>query len=169
MGPDRNTLRKLISENEGNRCFACGPENPHGLYMTFYTDEEALYSWVQPPEHMCGWENIVHGGIQGTIMDEVMGWAAVFLTKRIALTKQTTLSFIKPVLFDQGELLAESRVLKHSNEREVIMEGKIYQGSSEPCVIAQGTFGLFKVEDIRRLGLMDETSIGLFQRSLAQM
>ncbi|MDD5095282.1 MAG: PaaI family thioesterase [Dehalococcoidia bacterium] len=169
MGPDRKTLRRLVTENEGNRCFACGHENPHGLHMTFYTDEQVLYSWVQPPEHMCGWENIVHGGIQGTILDEIMGWGAAFFTKRIALTKQNTVSFKKPVLQDQGELLAECRILNRLSEREVVMEARIYQGDFEPCVTSQGTFGLFKIEDVRRLGLMDETSISLYQKAMEQM
>jgi acyl-coenzyme A thioesterase PaaI-like protein len=169
MNIDRKTLRQIPSISEENVCFGCSPENPYGLRMTFYADEEALYSWVTPPEYLCGWKNIVHGGIQATILDEVMGWAAICLTKRIPLTKETTVSFQKPVLLDRGELLVESRVLQYSGEREVIMQGKIYQGDSEPCATAQGTFGLFTVEAMRRFNAMDEGCLVSFEKLLAQL
>jgi acyl-coenzyme A thioesterase PaaI-like protein len=169
MNVDRNVLRQIPTISEENVCFGCSPENPHGLRMTFYTDGEALYSWVRPPDYLCGWKNIVHGGIQATILDEVMGWAAICLTKRIPMTKETSLRFQKPVLLDKGELLVESRVLEYSSEREAIMQGNIYQGGSEPCVTAQGTFGLFTVEALRRFNVMDEGTLESFQRLIAQL
>lgn len=169
MNVDRNTLRQLSTGVDGNVCFACSPENPHGLHMTFYTDDEVIYSWVQPPDYVCGWKNVVHGGILATILDEAMGWATLFLTKRFALTKETKLSFHKPVLLDKGELLAESRLLQHSGEREVIVQGKIYQGDSEPCVTAQGTFGVFTIDAVSKLNIMDKEALDWFQTVLAQL
>lgn len=169
MNIDRNSLRQLPTEVDGNVCFVCSPENPHGLHMTFFADDEAVYSWVHPPDHVCGWKNVIHGGILATILDESMGWATLFLTKRFALTKETRLSFHKPVLLDKGELLAESRLLKYSSEREVIMQGKIYQGDSAPCVTAEGTFGIFTFEAARKLNTMDEDALDWFQIVLAQL
>jgi acyl-coenzyme A thioesterase PaaI-like protein len=168
MNIDRKTLRQIPSVSEENVCFGCSPENPYGLHMTFYTDGEALYSWVTLPDYLCGWKNVIHGGIQATILDETMGWAALCLTKRIPLTKETTLAFRRPVLLDRGELLVESRVVQYSGEREVIMQGKIYQDDPEPCVTAQGTFGLFTVEAIRRLNVIDEGCLSSYLRLLPQ-
>ena len=169
MNIDRKTLRQIPSVSDENVCFGCSPDNPHGLRMTFYTNDEALYSWVSPPDYLCGWKNIIHGGIQATLLDEVMGWAAICLTRRIPLTKETTLKFRKPVLLDKGELLVESRVFQYPGEREVIMQGAIYQGDSEPCVTAQGTFGLFTVEALRRFNIMDEGCLEAFQRMLTRL
>ncbi|MGV8073033.1 MAG: PaaI family thioesterase [Syntrophobacteraceae bacterium] len=169
MNIDKNTLRRIPSVSEDNICFGCGPENPYGLRMVFYTDGEALYSWVQPPDYLCGWKNVLHGGIQATILDETMGWAAMCLTKRIPLTKEITLSFKKPVIFDRGELLVESRILQHLGNREVIMQGNIYQGNSEPCITAQGTVGLFPVEALRRMHIMHEGCLDSFKRFMAEL
>ena len=101
-------LRELPNSRNHN-CFGCSPVNPSGLQMRFFTDGRAVYSRVKVPEHLCGWSNIVHGGVLTTILDEVMSWSAIPLLKRIALTKGIAVEFIKPVQVG-GELQAEGRV-----------------------------------------------------------
>ena len=78
---------KLLPNDRGHRCFGCSPLNPHGLQMTFYTNETSVFSKVKVPEHLCGWNNLVHGGVLTTIMDEIMSWAAIYLLKQIPMTK----------------------------------------------------------------------------------
>jgi len=53
-------------------CFACGPDNPHGLHLTFrFEGDEYVCDFV--PEHFHqGWAGIVHGGIVATLLDETM-------------------------------------------------------------------------------------------------
>ena len=169
MEINRNSLRQLPTRIDGNKCFVCGPENPHGLHMTFYTDAEAVYSWIQLPDHFCGWENIVHGGVLATIMDETMGWATLVLTKRFAMTKETRLSFHKPVLLDKGEIRVESRLAEFSSERELIMEGKLFQGGSDPCVTSRGSFSVFTLEAIGKLDILDKESFDWIQALLGQL
>ncbi len=169
MDIDRNALRQLPTQIDGNDCFVCSPDNPHGLHMTFYTDTEAVYSWVQLPDHICGWKNIVHGGILATILDETMGWATLVLTKRFAMTKETRLSFHKPVLLDKGEMRVESRLVEYSGGREVIMEGRLYQGDSDPCVTARGSFSVFTIEASSKLDLLDKESLDWIHALLEQL
>lgn len=169
MGLDRNTMRKLTTIGGGNNCFGCGAENPHGLRMVFYTDEEALYSWVQPPEHMCGLGSMVHGGILSLILDEIMAWGAAFFTKRLVVTKETTLRFHKPALQGRGELMAKAELVGRPSEREVVIEGKIYQREgSKPCTTAKSVFTTAEVDDLRRLGTIDHALLDAFQQSIDQ-
>ena len=98
-----------------------------------------------------------------------MGWAAMCLTKRVPLTREAALNFQKPVLLDRGEILMGSRVVQCSGGRELIMQEKIYQGDSEPCVTVQGTFGLFMVETIRRFDLMDGGMLSAFPKLFPQL
>jgi acyl-coenzyme A thioesterase PaaI-like protein len=137
--------------------------------MTFYTDGEALYSWVTPPAHVCGWKNILHGGILTTILDETMGWAVICLLKRFPLTKETTVSFSRPVLLDKGEIRVESRIVQYPGDRQVIVQGEVYQGNDEPSVSALGTFGLFSVEAIQRFNVLDEAALSTFRGLLRQL
>ena len=168
MEVDRNTLRPLASEAENNFCFGCSPQNPHGLHMTFYTDDETLYSWVNVPEYLCGWGNVVHTGIQAAILDEIMGRGAVYLSKCIAITTGITLNLNKPVFWDKGELLAQTRMIEYCGEREVIMQGEIFQDHPEPNVTAQATFRLFTPESIGRFNIMNQTALNWFQKLVTQ-
>lgn len=37
-----------ISEKEGYNCFACAPNNEHGLHMEFYEDEDDVVCYWNP-------------------------------------------------------------------------------------------------------------------------
>lgn len=53
-------------------CFCCGEKNPLNLKMQFRYENEKLLSEVIFPKEYQGFNNIVHGGILGTVLDEVM-------------------------------------------------------------------------------------------------
>ncbi len=59
-------------------CFACGPNNSIGLKMAFHEEGDAYVGVFHPrPEHQ-GYDDIVHGGLISTALDEVMArwlWA----------------------------------------------------------------------------------------------
>jgi acyl-coenzyme A thioesterase PaaI-like protein len=59
-------------------CFACGRDNPNGLQIHFEIDATgaAAASWV-PARAWEGFENVIHGGILTTAMDEAMAKAVV--------------------------------------------------------------------------------------------
>jgi len=52
-------------------CFVCGINNPIGLKLKFYTDDEGrCIARFQPkPEHQ-GYPGQLHGGIISTLLDE---------------------------------------------------------------------------------------------------
>lgn len=161
MESDRN-LRELPNSRNHN-CFGCSPVNPSGLQMRFFTDGSAVFSRVQVPEHLCGWSNIVHGGVLTTILDEVMSWSAITLLKRIALTRGIAVEFIKPVHVS-SELKAEGRVRETGDKNDAVTEGILYDASGEPCARASATFKVFSPAVARRLGIADEASIAWFER-----
>jgi acyl-coenzyme A thioesterase PaaI-like protein len=53
-------------------CFCCGEKNPLGLKMKFRYEGEKILSDVLVPKELQGFANVVHGGILGTIMDELI-------------------------------------------------------------------------------------------------
>ena len=74
MNPDKAYRTLPNMENHG--CFGCGSMNPSGLRMKFFTDETSIVSWVNVPQHLCGWSNLVHGGVISTLLDEIVGRSA---------------------------------------------------------------------------------------------
>jgi uncharacterized protein (TIGR00369 family) len=161
MNPS-NSLRE-IPNSRNHKCFGCSPVNPSGLRMQFLTDGQAVYSRVRVPAHLCGWSNIVHGGVLSTILDEIMSWAAIHLLKRIALTRTMTVEFIKPVQVG-SDLEAQARVRETNGQNDATTEGVIYGQKGDACARATATFKVFSPAVARRLGIADEASIEWFER-----
>lgn len=147
---------KLLPTRENHRCFGCSPTNLSGLHMRFYTDEKALYSWLRVPPHLSGWQDIVHGGVTTTILDEVMGWSAIYLLKTLVLTKSISVDFLKPVFIEQ-ELRAEGWVIEKRGDREAVMKGLLFDSSGTLCSRARGVFALFTPEMAGKFGF-DESA-----------
>jgi uncharacterized protein (TIGR00369 family) len=68
----------MKKQPNSDHCFICGRENPHGLYMTFYDNEQdEVCSEYAVPEAYQSYPGIVHGGIVAAMLDEVVGRVAM--------------------------------------------------------------------------------------------
>jgi len=143
---------------DSHLCFACGPANAAGLKMRFFANQDSVVSWLTVPDHLQGWNKLVHGGVTSTILDEIMSWAAIHLLKTIILTKSMRVEFRKPVFIGQP-LRAVGRVVEIKNEREAVMEGLLYGPEDEVCAEARGNFALLKPKVARKLGIVDEQAL----------
>lgn len=138
--------------NDDHTCFACGPANPHGLHMRFLTDGEAVFSRLTVPDHLRGWNNMVHGGVISTILDEVMSWAAIHLIKSIIVTRTMSTDFLKPVFIGQ-QLTAEARITEICSRKEALLQGHLYNHKNVLCAAARGSFALLKPKVAEKLGI----------------
>lgn len=136
-------------------CFGCSPTNPSGLQMRFHGNKESVVSWLTVPQHLCGWNNLVHGGVVTTILDEIMSWAALYLLKKVIVTRTITIEFVKSVYIKE-ELKAVGKVLEIRSEKEAIMGGFIYNSKGDLCTRSTGNFALLKPKIAKRLGVVDE-------------
>ncbi|MEN6439197.1 MAG: PaaI family thioesterase [Syntrophobacter sp.] len=164
MNPEKDL--RLLPVRENQLCFGCSPLNPSGLHMRFHTDGTALFSWLEVPEHLIGWENMVHGGVITTILDEIMGWSAIYLLKRMTLTKSISIDFLKPV-YSQTRLRAEGRLVEVKSEREALMEGLLFDSNDSLRSRAFGTFALFPPDAAKKMGMMDELSVESVERLIS--
>jgi acyl-coenzyme A thioesterase PaaI-like protein len=87
----------LIPRLEGYHCFACGTENPIGLKMSFYCLGRTVRSDLTLSEKHVGWENIVHGGVISTVLDEIMGWAVIAFKREFFVTRKIEVRYLRPV------------------------------------------------------------------------
>ena len=94
---EKNNDPKHLPNRETHNCFGCSPINASGLQMKFSTDESTVFSRLTVPDHLCGWDRLVHGGVISTILDEIMSWTGIYMLKQITMTKSMTVDFIKPV------------------------------------------------------------------------
>lgn len=103
-------------------CFACGKDNPNGLYMEFTDEGEYYVSHWRPQPHHQGWHRILHGGLVSTLLDEVMTWRLVSRGIK-AVTAEMTVRLKAPTPLDQ-ELTIRARVV--SQRRNIyVVEGEL--------------------------------------------
>jgi len=160
---EKKQLMELENFDDGRECFACGPDNPVGLRMTFYTDGETVYSWLNVSRRLCGWQNILHGGIISTIMDETMSWTAHHLIKKLILTRSITVDFLFP-LYVESDIRAEGWINRLNSEREATLEARLINAKGKVCAQAKGSFALLTPKIARRLGVIEESIIQKFEQ-----
>jgi len=93
-----NEERIDIPKIEGHHCFACGTENPKGLNLHFYRSGDAICTDITLERNHEGWENIAHGGIISTLIDETMSWAILFFKRVFFVTRKMEVKYVRPVL-----------------------------------------------------------------------
>ena len=131
--------------------------------MKFYANDSLVYSKVTVPKHLVGWNNLIHGGILSTILDEIMSWAAIYLLKRITLTKSMAIEFLKPVYVEQT-LRVEGKVLELISKHEAVMEGCLSNGDGTICTRSTATFAIFSPAVAKRLGIANEEHLSWFEQ-----
>jgi uncharacterized protein (TIGR00369 family) len=130
-----------------NYCFACGKDNPKGMRLKFYSDEETRRTFCKfkLPRHLQGPPGHAHGGIIATILDEAMGKVNKFRSV-VALTRSMNVQYLKPVPLGQPLTVTgwEQRVegREHTNVAEIATE------NGE--VLARST-GVFVVVDVAKM------------------
>ena len=100
-------MKKIVNpyvKIEGYNCFACSPNNENGLQMKFVEEGEYLTCEWKPKGFMQGYNNVLHGGIQATLMDEIASWFIQIKLKTAGVTSNMNLRLKRTVPTDQGNL-----------------------------------------------------------------
>ncbi len=100
-------MKKILNpyvKVKGYNCFACSPNNENGLQMTFVEQGDYLISEWMPKGFMAGYNNILHGGIQATLMDEIASWFIQVKMKTAGVTSNMNLRLKRTVQTNQGPL-----------------------------------------------------------------
>ena len=119
-------------------CFACGRENPLGLHLDeFALDGAEVRATFTPRAEYRGSENVLHGGVTATALDEILVWAGILLEKVMTVTGTLELKYRKPVPLDQ-EIQVSGKVDERSGRRMQI-SGRL-SVDDVPLVIGSGLY-----------------------------
>jgi acyl-coenzyme A thioesterase PaaI-like protein len=134
-----------IMEKQPNSrmCFVCGIENPIGLKLKFYTDDqERCIARLRPgPEHQ-GYPGQLHGGIISSLLDETMG--RVLTPKNVwAMTGRLEVKFAKPVPLDQELTVVGELTRSRSRAYEAKGEIRLPDGA----VLVEGSGVYIRIPD----------------------
>lgn len=127
-------------QDEG-MCFACGPNNPIGLKLEFaFEGNKYVARFIPLSEHQ-GYDNITHGGIIGTLLDEAMA-KLVYAKGYMAVTAQLSIKYRKPA--HTGEVLIVSGWIK-SEPKSRIIDCASEIRNPQGILIAEAEGRMFKV------------------------
>lgn len=95
---------------ENHYCFACSKHNPIGLKLKFIEDGDYVISKWIPKKEYTGFHNVLHGGIQAVLMDEVAAWCVQIKHKTSGVTSKLETRYKKPIYINGGELTIKSHI-----------------------------------------------------------
>ena len=86
-------IPRLDVENTARLCFACSQENPIGLKLRPVHDGEKVTAEFTAGKFHQGWNDVVHGGILYTLLDEVTAYAMLCHGIEFGVTAKSEIRF----------------------------------------------------------------------------
>lgn len=93
-----------------NYCFACGERNPIGFQLKIIETEKGVKSEFIPKKEYEGYQDIIHGGIIATLLDEMIAWACRKKGYQ-AVTAELQIRYKKPMVLNK-KYFAYGRIIK---------------------------------------------------------
>jgi uncharacterized protein (TIGR00369 family) len=142
-------IRNPFTGLEGYDCFGCSPDNPIGLKMEFKEDGEFITSEWNPSPHLQGYLNILHGGIQATLMDEIASWTVYIKAKTGGVTAVLKVEYIKPVYINRGPIFLKGKLVK-TDKRIATVCVELFNNENILCSKAMIDYYVFPEEIARQ-------------------
>ncbi len=126
-------MGKDLKLQDNGFCFVCGRDNPNGLKLIFTSKNGKVTSEFTPSIIHQGYQDITHGGIISTILDEAMIYAA-FQDGLFPITAELTVRFKKPLMIGQAAII-EAEIVKR-NSRLVTAQARLVR-KEDSSIIAE--------------------------------
>jgi len=139
-------IRNPFTEVCDYNCFGCSPNNQMGLKMEFFEDGEEIVSIWNPEHHFDGYINVLHGGIQSTLIDEIAYWTVLIKLKTSGVTARLDVRLKKPLYTNNGKIRLRAK-LAELKGRVAIIDVKIYNSEKEICASAKVYYYTYPLEE----------------------
>ncbi|MFA6923512.1 MAG: PaaI family thioesterase [Bacteroidales bacterium] len=130
-------IKNPFVECENYNCFGCSPHHPFGLKMEFFEEGDEVIAFWEPDDLYQGWNNILHGGIQATLMDEIASWIVFVKLKTSGVTSKMEIKLKKPVFTNKGKLTLKASIACVNKK---IAKINVYLFDSENILCAESNF-----------------------------
>lgn len=128
-------IENPFAEIEGHNCFGCSPKNPYGLNLNFTLEGDLVRCEWLPGKNYQGYKNVLHGGIQATIMDEIASWSVFVLLKTAGVTSKLEVYYKRPCLITDNPIQLTAR-LEEMNGNIANLYVELFDSAGKLC-----TFG----------------------------
>ena len=136
------TLLNPYEKESGFNCFGCSEQNQTGLRMKFLETPEGVISKWKPDKKFEGYFNILHGGIQATMVDEISSWVINMKLDTAGVTSKMEIEYLKPVTLENDEITIQG-IIEKVEKRHVIINAEIFDHNNQLCTKAKVTYFLY--------------------------
>jgi beta-phosphoglucomutase family hydrolase len=144
-------IPRLDVEYTARLCFACSQENPIGLKLKPVHDGEKVTAEFTAGKFHQGWNDVVHGGILYTLLDEVTAYAMLCHGIELGVTAKSEIRF-KQVAPINEPIQASAWVTKLTKR---LVETKGVLTLKDNTVIADGNFLFYVLRQSKKTILWD--------------
>ncbi len=128
-------------------CFGCSPDNHFGLRMEFFEDGNEIISEWTPSQHLQGYTNVLHGGIQSTLMDEIAYWVVLIKLKTAAVTSKIEIKLKKTVYMDKGNIFLRAKLVEVIRDKIAHVYVSLSDSENKICATGNIYYYLFSLEE----------------------
>ena len=119
------------SRPDANHCFVCGPDNPNGLRIAYRMEGDLCRASFTPGDSYGGYDDMAHGGIIFSALDDVMAnW--LFLQGARAHTAKCEIRYRQPVAIGT-ELELTGRLIRRKG-RVAMLSGEARRSADDELV-----------------------------------
>ena len=119
-----------------------------GLKMTFREAGDEIISTWQPDEHFQGFIDILHGGIQAAMMDEIASWVVFVKLDTAGVTYRLNTRYRKPVRLSAGTITLRARIIERKRNIASI-QVKLFDGENRECAEGMAEYFLLAPDKAR--------------------
>ena len=135
-----------LPKPQGHHCFACGTANPIGLQLQFYRDDNSICSDIVLGKEYEGWENMAHGGIVSTLLDEVMSWTLIYFKRAFFVTRKIQIKYVRPVPI--GEPIAVRGSILRGDSQITVAKGVVLDKEGKLLARSEAEFAMVPEEKL---------------------
>lgn len=130
------------------KCFGCSPANDIGLHLEFFDNGDDVVATWEPQKRFEGYFNVLHGGIQATILDEIAAWVVNVKCKTAGVTSSINVKYRQPIYMDGGLLTVKGRI-DSVKRRLATIKAHIENGEGVVMAEAEVVYFLFGEEEAK--------------------
>jgi len=141
--------RPISTEYLLGRRILTGIPDPSGLNLTFELDGNRVFAHVDANPALCGKARVVPAGkIQG-VADDLAHAAVAALKKRVGVTRESRLRFLKPVY--AGEVFRADGTLFRDSSDLFVIQIRVSNRKEQLCIEGEVEVFALTADQVRRM------------------
>lgn len=140
-------MRKILNVHRNDdpeiyQCIGCSPFNPIGMKLEFWEDGDELFAEWEPQAQFVGWVNVLHGGIQATLLDEIGGWVVYVKCQTAGVTTSMEVKYRETVFANTGKITLRAKLVEQQ-KRIAKIKAQLFNSEGKLCTEADLSYFIF--------------------------